>query len=73
MAAMDTMHASFLPHGDPAATPTSPTKAIRFEAEMRKIGRSTIVRLPDDASARLPSRGQIAVKGVMNRHAFEQS
>jgi hypothetical protein len=47
------------------------TSAIRFEAEMRKIGRWTILRLPDDASAKLPSRGQIAVKGVMNRHAFQ--
>jgi hypothetical protein len=47
------------------------TSAIRFEAEVRKIGRWTIVRLPDDESAKLPSRGQIAVKGVMNRHAFQ--
>jgi hypothetical protein len=29
------------------------------------------VRLPDDASAELPSRGQIAVTGVMNGHAFQ--
>ena len=54
----------------PART-TPETSAIRFEGEMRKIGRSTILRLPDDASARLPSRGQVAVKGVMNRHAFQ--
>jgi uncharacterized protein DUF1905/bacteriocin resistance YdeI/OmpD-like protein len=47
------------------------TSAVRFEAEMRKIGRWTILRLPGDASARLPSRGQVAVKGVMNRHAFQ--
>jgi hypothetical protein len=47
------------------------TSAICFDAEVRKIGRWTIVRLPDDASAKLPSRGQIAVKGVMNRHAFQ--
>jgi Domain of unknown function (DUF1905) len=47
------------------------TSAIRFEAEMRKIGRWTIVRLPDDASAKLSSRGQVAVKGVINRHAFQ--
>jgi hypothetical protein len=47
------------------------TSAIRFEAEVRKIGRWTIVRLPDDASAKLPSRGQVAVKGLMNRHAFQ--
>jgi hypothetical protein len=47
------------------------TSAIRFEAEARKTGRWTIVRLPDDASADLPSRGQIAVTGVMNGHAFQ--
>lgn len=38
---------------------------------MCTIGRSTIVRLPADASAKLPSRGQVAVKGVINRHDFE--
>ena len=47
------------------------TSLLRFEAEIRKIGGWTILRLPDDASAKLPSRGQVAVKGVMNRHAFE--
>jgi hypothetical protein len=54
----------------PARTAADPS-AIRFETEMRKIGRWTIVRLPDDASAKLSSRGQVAVKGVMNRHAFQ--
>jgi hypothetical protein len=47
------------------------TSAIRFEAEARKTGRWTILRLPGDASAELPSRGQIAVTGVMNGHAFQ--
>src|SRR5580765_1432511 len=47
------------------------TSTVRFEAQMRKIGRWTILRLPDDASAKLPSRGQVAVKGVMNRHSFQ--
>jgi Domain of unknown function (DUF1905)/Bacteriocin-protection, YdeI or OmpD-Associated len=50
---------------------TPSTSAIRFEAEPRKTGRWTIVTLPDDASAKLPSRGQIAVKAVMNGHAFQ--
>ena len=45
--------------------------AVRFEAQMRRIGSRTILRLPDDASAKLPSRGQVAVEGVMNRHAFQ--
>lgn len=43
---------------------------IRFESVLHKIGRWTIVRLPDEASAKLPSRGQVAVKGVLNHHAF---
>ena len=46
------------------------TSAIRFDAPIRKIGRWTILRLPDDASAKLPSRGQVAVDGVMNGHRF---
>src|SRR5262245_16735093 len=45
--------------------------AICFEAEMRKVGRWTIVELPADASAELPSRGQVAVRGVINRREFE--
>jgi hypothetical protein len=53
------------------AETTPSTSAIRFEAEPRKTGGWTIVALPDDASARLPSRGQVAVKGVMNGHAFQ--
>jgi hypothetical protein len=54
----------------PARTAPS-TSAIHFDAETRKTGRWTILRVPDDASAKLPSRGQIAVKGVMNGHAFQ--
>jgi hypothetical protein len=46
------------------------TSAVRFEAEARKTGRWTLLRLPDDASVKLPSRGQIAVTGVMNGQAF---
>lgn len=45
--------------------------AIRFEAILRTIGDRSILRLPDDASGKLPSRGQVAVKGVVNRHAFQ--
>jgi hypothetical protein len=53
------------------AEQTPSTSAIRFEAEPHTTGRWTIVTLPDDASAKLPSRGQVAVKGVMNGHAFQ--
>jgi hypothetical protein len=49
----------------------SGTPMIRFEAHVQGTGDSTILRLPDDASAKLPSRGQVAVKGVMNGHAFQ--
>ena len=49
----------------------SGTSAIRFEAQVQSSGGSTILRLPDDASAKLPSRGQVAVKGRMNGHAFQ--
>jgi Bacteriocin-protection, YdeI or OmpD-Associated/Domain of unknown function (DUF1905) len=45
--------------------------AIRFEAQVRRSGGSTILRLPDDASAQLPSRGQVAVNGTMNGRAFQ--
>jgi hypothetical protein len=47
------------------------SSTIRFEAHVREVGGSTILTLPDDASARLRSRGQVAVTGRMNRHAFE--
>ena len=44
---------------------------IQFEAQLQGTGGSIILRLPDDASAMLPSRGQVAVNGVMNGHAFQ--
>ena len=47
------------------------TPVIHFDAQLRTIGRRTILRLPDDASAKLPSRGQVAVTGVMNQHGFQ--
>jgi len=53
------------------AEKTPSTSAIRFEAKPHNTGRWTIVTLPDDASAELPSRGQVAVKGLMNGHAFQ--
>ena len=45
--------------------------AIHFEAQLRRIGGFTVLRLPDDASAMLPSRGQVAVRAVMNGQAFQ--
>jgi uncharacterized protein DUF1905/bacteriocin resistance YdeI/OmpD-like protein len=45
--------------------------AIRFDATPHKIGKWTIVRLPEKASAKLPSRGQVAVQGTVNGHEFQ--
>ncbi|HEU5121770.1 MAG TPA: YdeI/OmpD-associated family protein [Candidatus Saccharimonadales bacterium] len=45
--------------------------AIRFRTKLFKIGEWTIIRLPEDASAKLPSRGQTMVKGTINGYAFQ--
>ena len=44
---------------------------IRFDATLRTIDRWTIVQLPEEASAKLPSRGQVAVRGTLNGHEFK--
>ena len=54
-----------------SARRASDMPVIRFEAPVRRTGGSTILRLPDAASARLPSRGQVAITGVVNGHAFQ--
>ncbi|MBV8194561.1 MAG: DUF1905 domain-containing protein [Candidatus Dormibacteraeota bacterium] len=45
--------------------------AIRFDATLRTIDKWTIVRLPKESSAKLPSRGQVAVEGTINGHEFK--
>jgi hypothetical protein len=45
--------------------------AIRFDATPNKIGKSTVLRLPEKASKKLPSRGQVAVHGAINGHQFQ--
>ena len=45
-------------------------RTIRFEAPLYTIDRSTIVRLTEDASKKLPSRGQVAIDGTINGHSF---
>jgi len=50
-------------------TPRTPT--IRCESTLSKIDQWTVLRLPENASARLPSRGQVAVHGTMNGVEFE--
>ena len=45
--------------------------AIRFEAMLHTIDTWIIVRLPEEASAKLPSRGQVAVQGTIDGHEFQ--
>lgn len=51
-------------------TPRTGIAPIRFDARLRTIDGSTIVKLPREASARLPSRGQVAVRGTINGQGF---
>ncbi|MGA8014333.1 MAG: YdeI/OmpD-associated family protein [Candidatus Dormiibacterota bacterium] len=44
---------------------------IRFDATLDAIDRWTILRLPEGASGKLPSRGQVAVQGTINGHWFQ--
>jgi hypothetical protein len=45
--------------------------AIRFEAKLFKIGSWTLLRLPESASAQLPSRGMTMVGGTINDFRFQ--
>ena len=44
---------------------------IRFDATLSAIDKRTILRLPQKASEKLPSRGQVAVQGTINGHGFQ--
>jgi hypothetical protein len=44
---------------------------INFETKIFKIGSWTILRLPEDASAKLPSRGMTMVAGTLNGIPFK--
>jgi uncharacterized protein DUF1905/bacteriocin resistance YdeI/OmpD-like protein len=44
---------------------------IRFDATLHTIDKSTLLRLPEKASVKLPSRGQVAVQGTINGHRFQ--
>jgi Domain of unknown function (DUF1905)/Bacteriocin-protection, YdeI or OmpD-Associated len=44
---------------------------IRCEAPLYTIDKWTILRLPEKASGKLPSRGQVAVQGTINGHGFQ--
>lgn len=47
------------------------SSTISFEINLFKIGDWTILRLPEDASAKLPSRGMTMVKGTINDVPFK--
>src|SRR5882672_5846688 len=44
---------------------------IRFDATLYTIAKSTVLRLPQKASVKLRSRGQVAVQGTINGHQFQ--
>lgn len=44
---------------------------IRFDAELSRIDKSILLRLPKKASKKLPSRGQVAVSGTINGRQFQ--
>jgi hypothetical protein len=44
---------------------------IRFDATLYTIDKRTILHLPEKASGKLPSRGQVAVQGTINGHGFQ--
>jgi hypothetical protein len=46
------------------------TSTIRFEAPLEAIENVPVLRLPEKASAKLPSRGQVAVEGTINGREF---
>jgi len=43
----------------------------RLEAKLEAIGPWVILRLPTEASATLPSRGQVAIQGELKDHPFQ--
>jgi hypothetical protein len=51
--------------------PADVRDAIRFDAALAAIDDTVLVCLPDDASRRLPSRGQVAVHATLDGHAFD--
>jgi hypothetical protein len=44
---------------------------IHFDATLSAIGGSAVLRLPEKASKKLPSRGQVAVHGTINGAGFQ--
>ena len=44
---------------------------IRFQAKLTAVGSQAILRVPEAASRKLPSRGMSVVEGTFNGHAFQ--
>jgi hypothetical protein len=48
-----------------SAPQASGTPVICFEAQVQRTGGSTILRLPDEASAKMPSRGAVSERDTV--------
>jgi hypothetical protein len=46
------------------------TNPVRFTSTVGVVGSTTLVRMPQQASQALPSRGQVAVHGSLDGHEF---
>jgi hypothetical protein len=55
----------------PRPTQRTRVPTIRFDATLYSIDKWTILRLPQEASEKLPSRGQVVVRGTINGHEFQ--
>lgn len=55
----------------PTLTQRTKVPTIRFDATLYTIDKCTILRLSEEASEKLPSRGQVAVQGTINGHEFQ--
>ena len=45
--------------------------AIKFKSKLTTINNWSIIKIPKDQSVKLPSRGQVMVKGILNNYAFQ--
>lgn len=45
--------------------------SVSFNASAISVKSRMIVRLPEDASLKMPSRGQVSVEGTINSHPFK--
>lgn len=45
--------------------------AIQFKSKLSEVNGWTILHLPKDASAKLPSRGMVMVEGILNEKPFK--